>query len=232
MGVSFCLSVKVCRWFQGLFFFGHMSWGVVWASLFAKETRSRDKLFFPAILMSSILPDLDAFLVGYGVAHHSFFHSILFWVALFLPVFIIFRWKAAPYFVAVLQHFAFGDLLVGEVMLFWPFDLSYFGNISTLFSLFDVVLEIAGLVLMFSILYFSKDLKSYFSGSLNSVWVFLPLAALVLSMLYYTIGWPIVPLIEYTDNLYILVALVFGHLILASFLVVSFFQGLRKLQFG
>jgi len=96
------------------------------------------------------LPDIDLFLGSYGVMHHTFFHSIFFWIALFLPVMVIFGWKVVvPYLVAVVQHFAFGDFLVGDVMLFWPFDLSYFGFNSNMFSLLDVVLEITGLVLAF-----------------------------------------------------------------------------------
>jgi hypothetical protein len=55
-----------------------MSWAVVWETLAAKGTKTKDKLFFPAILMLDVLPDFDLFLAGYGVEHHSFFHSILF----------------------------------------------------------------------------------------------------------------------------------------------------------
>jgi hypothetical protein len=77
--------------------------------------------------MLGVLPDFDLFLAGYGVEHHSFFIQYFFWVALFMPALIIFNWRVVPYLAAVLQHFIFGDFLVGEVMLFWYFDLSFFG---------------------------------------------------------------------------------------------------------
>jgi hypothetical protein len=217
---------------SGLFFLGHMSWAVVWATLFAKGTKTREKLFFPAILMLGVLPDFDLFLGGYGVEHHSFFHSILFWVALFLPALIVFRWRVVPYLVAVLQHFAFGDFLVGEVMLFWPFDLSLFGFNSPMFSVFDVFLEIVGLLLAFLVLYFSGNLKRLVSVRLDNVLIFVPLFALVSSMLYFAVDWPIVPLIYYIGSSPILTTVVIGHLVIVGFFVVSVFQGLRSLRFG
>ena len=208
-----------------------MSWAVVWATLAAKGTKTKDKLFFPAILMLGVLPDFDLFLGGYGVEHHSFFHSILFWVALFVPALIVFRWRVVPYLAAALQHFVFGDFLVGEVMLFWPFDLSYFGFNNPMFSVYDVILEIIGLALAFLVLYYSNDLKRLVSVSWDNVLIFVPLLALVSSMLYFAVDWPIVPLIYYVGSSPILTAVGVGHLVLVGFLVVSVFQGLRSLQF-
>ena len=140
-----------------MFFLGHMSWAYVFAVAFAG--RRGGKLFIPAILMLGVLPDVDLFLEGFGVGHHTFFHSVFFWVALFVPALLIFRWKVVPYLAAVLQHFAFGDFLVGELMLFWPVDLSYFGFNNSMLSVFDVILEAAGLLLAVGIMYFNGDLK-------------------------------------------------------------------------
>ena len=136
-----------------------------------------------------------------------------------------------PYLVAVLSHFAFGDFLVGEVMLFWPFDFSYFGFNSTMFSVFDVVLEFAGLLLAFGLLYYRFDLNRLVSVNLGNVFMGFPLLALVSSMVYFAVDWPIIPLVNYVGSSPILTALVVGHLVLAGFLLVSTFQGLRKLEF-
>ena len=213
-----------------MFFLGHMSWAYVFAVAFAG--RRRGKLFIPAILMLGVLPDVDLFLGGYGVGHHTFFHSVFFWVALFVPALVIFRWKVVPYLAAVLQHFAFGDFLVGEVMLFWPFDLSYFGFNNSMFSVFDVILEAAGLLLAVGIMYFNGDLKRLVSVNLDNLFMVFPLLALVSSMLFFAVDWPIIPLIAYIWSSPILTTIVIAHLILTTFLAISTLQGLRKLLGG
>jgi len=203
-----------------------------WAYVFAVFFRGRrgEKLFVPAVLILGVLPDVDLFLENFGVGHHTFFHSILFWVAIFFPAIVVYRGKVVPYLVAVLQHFLFGDFLLGEVMLFWPVDLSFFGLNNSMFSVFDVILEIAGLLLAFGIMYFNGDLKRLVSVSFDNLIMFFPLLALVASMLFFAVDWPIIPLITYVWSSPILTAIVVAHLILTAFLAISTFQGLRKFQ--
>lgn len=213
-----------------MFFLGHMSWAIVFASVFNLKTKN--KLFFPAILLLGLLPDVDLFLGRYGVIHHTFFHSIIFWFLLFLPAMIKFGLNLTlPYFVALLQHFVFGDFLVGDVMLFWPFDFSFFGFNTTMLSVYDVVLELIGLVFAIGILYYRNDLKRLLSAHLRNIFMVFPLLALVSSMIYFTVDWPVFPLINYVGNSPILTTIVIGHLILVGFLSISAFQGLRKLNF-
>jgi hypothetical protein len=140
-----------------------------------------------------------------------------------VPAIIVFRWKVVPYLAAALQHFAFGDFLVGEIMLFWPFDLSYFGFNNPMFSANDVILEIIGLILAFLVLYFTNDLKRLVSVRLDNVLIFIPLFALVSSMLYFAVDWPIVHLIYYIGSSPILTTVVVGHLVLVGFFVVCVF---------
>jgi hypothetical protein len=206
-----------------------MTWAVVFASLFAKGTKIKEKLFFPAILMLGVLPDVDLFLYRYGIEHQTIFHSIFFWLALFLPALLIFRLNAVPYFVAVLQHFVFGDFLVGNVWLFWPFDSSAYGLKNGLLSGFDVTLEIVGLVLAFLVLYYSGDLKRLVSVRFENIFMGIPLLALVASLFYFAVDWPFAPLIDYIGSSSILSTIVVGHLIVVVFFVVSSFQGLRRL---
>ena len=213
-----------------MFFLGHMSWAYVFAVAFAG--RRRGKLFIPVILMLGVLPDVDLFLEGFGVGHRTFFHSIFFWVMLFVPALVIFRWKVFPYLVAVLQHFTFGDLFVAGVMLFWPFSSSFFGFDNAMLSVFDVALEIVGLLLAFGVMYFNGDLKRLVSVSLDKVFMVVPLLALTLSMLSFAVHWSLFPLITYIWSSPILTIIVIAHLILTTFLAISSFQGLRKLQFG
>lgn len=211
-----------------MFFLGHMSWAYVFAVAFAG--RRGVKLFVPAVLILGVLPDVDLFLGCFGVGHRTFFHSIFFWVALFVPALVVFRWKVVPYLAAVLQHFAFGDFFIEGVMLFWPFSSSFFGFDNAMLSVFDVALEIVGLLLAFGIMYFNGDLERLVSVNLDNVWMFFPLLALVLSMLSFAVHWSIIPLIAYIWNSPMLTTIVIAHLILTIFLAISTIQGLRKLQ--
>jgi hypothetical protein len=175
-----------------------------------------------------VLPDVDLFLGGYGVGHRTFFHSIFFWVALFVPVLVIFRWKVVPYLVAVLQHFAFGDFFVEGVMLFWPFSSSFFGFDNAMLSVFDVFLETAGLLLAFGIMYYNGDLKRLLSVRLDNVWMVFPLLALVSSMLFFAVDVPIIPLVAHLLVSPVFAAIVLAHIVLVVFLAFSTMQGLRK----
>jgi hypothetical protein len=211
-----------------LFFLGHMSWAYVWAVAF--RGRRWGGLFVPAVLMLGVLPDVDLFLGGLGVGHHTFTHSLFFWFVLFLPFLVVYRGMVVPYFVAVVQHFAFGDFFVGEVMLFWPFSSSYFGFDASMLSVFDVGLEIMGLLLAAGLMYFNGDLKRLLSVDLRNVFLVFPFLALVSSMLFFAVDVPIVPLVFHIWNSRLLATLVFGHVILVVFLALSTVQGLRRVE--
>jgi membrane-bound metal-dependent hydrolase YbcI (DUF457 family) len=81
---------------------------------------ARGKLFVPAILMLGVLPDIDLFFGRFGVVHHTFTHSLFFWLVIFAPFLLVFRRESIPYLAAVVQHFAFGDLLVKKTPLMLP----------------------------------------------------------------------------------------------------------------
>jgi len=210
-----------------LFFLGHMAWAYIWAMMLAGKLRG--KLFIHTVLMFGVVPDVDILLQGFGVVHHTFTHSLFFWLVMFAPFFAVFGRKLIPYFVAVAQHFVFEDFLVGKVMMFWPFSLSYFGFHITMPSILDVALEIAGLLLAAAVAYFSGDLKRLLSLDTQNSLMFLPFLALVTSMLFYAVDWPIIPLIAYVGSSHLLATLVWAHIVLTIFLAVSTAQGLRNL---
>jgi hypothetical protein len=211
-----------------LFFLGHMVWAYVWAVAFAG--RRWRKLLVPVVLLLGIMPDVDLLLRGFGVEHHTFMHSFFFWFVLFAPFLTVYRLKVVPYFVAVVQHFAFGDYFVGEVMLFWPFSRSYFGFYAAMVSVLDVALETVGLLLAAGIMYFNGDLERLLSVDLRNILMFLPLLALLTSMLFFAVDWPIIPLVAYFFSSPLFATIVLAHIVLAIFLAVSTAQGLKRLQ--
>jgi hypothetical protein len=217
----------------GLYFVGHMVWAYVWAAA-VWALVSRDKrgggLFLSAILMLGVLPDVDLFLGSLGVVHHTFTHSLFFWLVIFAPLLLVYRGKSVPYFVAVVQHFAFGDFLVGKVMILWPFSLSYFGFSIAMPSVLDVLLETVGLLLAAGIVIFNGDLRRLLSVDSRNAFMLLPFLALATSMFFFAVDWSVVPLIAYVFSRKSLTILVLDHMILATFLVVSVTQGLRALK--
>jgi hypothetical protein len=225
--VFFCFWLDNCGVF-GLFFLGHMAWAYVWAVVFAGKRWG--KLFVPAVLILAVLPDVDLFFGGFGVEHHTFTHSLFFWFVLSVPFFAVYRGRVIPYFVAVVQHFAFGDFLVGEVMLFWPFSFSYFGFNNAMMSVLDVGLEAGGLLLAAGIMYFNGDLRRLLSVDKGNVWMFFPFLALVASILFFAVDLPIIPLVYHIGHSKLFATIIISHLVLVVFLAVSTFQGLRKIS--
>ena len=201
---------------------------IAWA--FIPGIKRTGKLIVPLILLVGILPDADLLLGSIGVMHRTFTHSFFFWFIIFVPLFIIFRLKSVPYFVAVVQHFAFGDLLMGKVMILWPFSLSLVGFGFGMPSVVDVILETAGLVLAAGIVVYSGDLRRLLSVDKRNILMLLPLLALITSALYFAIHSGVTSLFEYVLSSNLLIILALGHLILVAFLAVSSFQGLRALK--
>jgi hypothetical protein len=216
----------------GLFFLGHMAWAYVWAAIVwavISGGKRGGKLFVPAILMLGVVPDIDLFFGRFSVVHHTFMHSFIFWLVIFAPFLLVFRQESIPYLAAVVQHFAFGDLLVGRVMILWPFSSSYFGLNIAMPSVLDVALETAGLLLAAGVITFNGDLRLLFSVDMRNIPMFLPLLALLTSMLFLAVDWPIIPLVAYIWSRKLLTLIVLEHIILAIFLAVSTAQGLRRL---
>jgi len=186
-----------------------------------------ESFFVPAILMLGVLPDIDLFFWRLGVVHHSFTHSIFFWLIIFAPFLLVYRLKPMPYLAAVVQHFAFGDLLFGNVMIFWPFSLSYFGLNLAMPSVLDVAAETAGLLLAAGIVIFNGDIRRLLSVDARNFLMLFPLLGLLASLLVFAVDRPTtMPLVAYIWSRKLLTILVLDHVILALFLAVSTLLGL------
>lgn len=211
-----------------MFFLGHMTWAYVWGMAFARKRST--KLFVPAVLMFGVLPDIDLFLRRFGVVHHTFTHSFFFWFVVFAPFLMVFRLKAIPYLAAVVQHFAFGDFLVGSVTILWPFSTSFFGFNIPMPSALDAALEVAGLLLAIVVICLNGDLRSMLSTKTSNIWMFLPSLALLASMLVLEVDTqtPISAAYTLFQDAPI-AAILLAHIVLVVFLAVSTMQGFRGL---
>jgi len=210
-----------------------MAWAYVWAMIawaLIPIAKRGGKLFIPLILALGILPDVDLLLGDIGVVHRTVTHSFFLWAILFIPVFVIFRLKAIPYFVAVVQHFAFGDFLMGKVMIFWPFNSKFYGLSFGMPSLVDVTLETAGLLLAAGIIIFNGDLRRLLSLDKKNVFMLLPLLALLVSTLFFISHLSLSPFVEYILSSKLLIVMALANFVLFVFLAVSTLQGLRAFR--
>ena len=111
-----------------MFAVGHMAIAYLLGKGSSKSLRI--KLNIPILLVLSILPDIDIiydFLTGSEI-HRGPTHSIVVSALAFIPIFIIYRKKAIPYFLALISHPLIGDFFIGgKLQLFWPFQQRQYG---------------------------------------------------------------------------------------------------------
>lgn len=120
-----------------MFAVGHFAFGYVLAKLTTRATKT--EINIPVVLTLSVIPDIDL-LVPF-VEHRGPFHSVVMAAIIFMPVFALYRRKALPYFVALIQHSLIGDYIVGGVQLLWPLTQQPYGLGISIFSLANITLE-------------------------------------------------------------------------------------------
>ena len=148
------------------------------------------------LMVVSILPDIDIvfdFLTGSQI-HRGPTHSIIVAFLAFIPLFIIYRKKAIPYFLALISHPLIGDFFIGgQLQLFWPLSTTEFGlhELGSLFidifSPINITLELILFVFAMLVLYKSKDWKTFFNADITNLILIIPVATVLLPS---TIGYP------------------------------------------
>jgi len=88
---------------------GHFALGYLTGKLAAKSLDVNINL--PLLFLASVFPDIDILIPG--LEHRGPLHSVILFCLIFLPIFAIYKKRAAPYFVAVIQHIIIGDYLIG-----------------------------------------------------------------------------------------------------------------------
>lgn len=119
------------------------------------------KLNLPLLFAASVLPDID--LLFRFLTHRGPTHSFITISVLMIPLFVIYRKKAIPYYAALLSHVLIGDFFTGGVELFWPLSHNLFGALhfnvtSPTIALTELVLFAITLPLMYKL----GDLKTLF----------------------------------------------------------------------
>jgi membrane-bound metal-dependent hydrolase YbcI (DUF457 family) len=192
------------------------------AYLLAKASGKLLKVNFniPLVLVLSILPDSDIifqFLFGSNI-HRGPTHSIIVAILVFIPVFIIYRKKATPYFAALASHSLIGDFFIGgQIQLFWPLSSREFGLPELGFpyisieSPINIVLESTIFIIATVVMFKTRDIHFFFKKrKLNLV-----LAVPIFTVLMPTfVGYPLhVPFLLVLPHLFYLVLFTIAVLI-------------------
>ncbi len=111
---------------------GHTALGYIIARI--ASYRTKEPINIPLVWALSLAPDIDFLLPG--VVHLGPTHSVVLALLVFIPFFIWKRWKAVPYFLALVSHSILGDLVTNKaVMLLWPVSSRWvFLNVRWLFK--------------------------------------------------------------------------------------------------
>jgi len=170
-------------------------------------------LNIPFLLVLSILPDIDIiydFLTGSDI-HRGPTHSIVVATVAFIPIFIVYRKKAIPYFLALISHPLIGDFFIGgKLQLFWPISTQQFGlhelgsYYISITSPVNIALELSLFLIATLVLYKSGDWKVFFKADKTNLVLIIPIATVLLPS---TIGYPFSAPLLLTEPL-----LAFAHL--------------------
>jgi membrane-bound metal-dependent hydrolase YbcI (DUF457 family) len=182
------------------------------------------------LMVVSILPDIDIvfdFLTGSQI-HRGPTHSIIVAFLAFIPLFIIYRKKAIPYFLALISHPLIGDFFIGgQLQLFWPLSITEFGLhelgslFINIFSPINITLELILFVFAMLILYKSKDWKTFFKADITNLILIIPVATVFLPS---TIGYPFTESLLLSEPL-----LALAHLVYLALFAIAILKSLSLL---
>jgi membrane-bound metal-dependent hydrolase YbcI (DUF457 family) len=103
---------------------GHLAAGYILSKLASKATKTN--INTPLVLMFSVLPDIDL-LIPF-LEHRGPTHSLIAEILVFIPLFVLYGKKAAPYLLALIQHPLIGDYIFGgRMQLLWPITHQHYG---------------------------------------------------------------------------------------------------------
>jgi hypothetical protein len=145
---------------------GHFALGYLTGKLTSKSLGVNINL--PLLFLASVFPDID--LVIPGLVHRGPLHSVVLFCLVFLPIFAVYKKRAAPYFVALIQHIIIGDYLIGgDLQLLWPLSSNMYGFSIEGGSLLHIGLEWCLFIISMAVMIKTKDLVFLFKPNLSNM---------------------------------------------------------------
>jgi hypothetical protein len=187
------------------------------AYLLSKATAKllKVKINIPLILVLSIIPDIDIilnFLFNIQI-HRGPTHSLITAIVVFIPFFIIYRWKAVPYFTALASHSAIADFIIGgQLQLLWPLSTREFGfPYIDINNPVNVAFEFTLFVIATIIMWKTRDIFQFFRNSKLNLILAIPIFTVLLPTFT---NYPLsVPLLLVLPHLFYLVLFIISVLI-------------------
>jgi len=159
---------------------GHFALGYLTGKLTAKSLNVNVNL--PLIFLLSVFPDIDLLIPG--LVHRGPLHSVVLFCLLFLPIFAIYKKRAAPYFVALIQHIIIGDYLIGgDLQLLWPLTSNLYGFAIEGGGLIHIALEWGLFVISMIFMVKTNDLAFMFKPHTSNMILAIPVLTVLLPTL-------------------------------------------------
>ncbi len=159
---------------------GHFALGYLTGKLTSKTLDVNANL--PLLFLASVFPDID--IVIPGLVHRGPLHSMILFCLVFLPIFAIYKKRAAPYFVAVIQHIIIGDYLIGgDLQLLWPLTPNTYGFHIAMGSLIHIALEWGLFIISMTFMIKTKDIVFLFKPHLSNMILAIPVLTVLLPTL-------------------------------------------------
>ncbi len=178
-----------------MFAVGHMALAYLLSK--ASATRLKVSANLPAILVLSIIPDIDI-LFGSDEFHRGPTHSAVVALLVFIPLLVAYRKRAVPYFLALLSHGLIGDLIVGgNVQLLWPLSSNSISLTPWLPKIeidspINVALELTLFAIATIIMFKTKDLQMFVQDRKSNLLLVIPTFTVLLpTVLGYPLGVPV-----------------------------------------
>ena len=135
---------------------GHLAIGYLSGKATANLTHSNVNV--PLLFTLAILPDIDLLIPG--LTHRGPTHSIIVLTLVFVPVFLLYKKQALPYFAALLLHPLLGDILTGGAQLLWPLTSAEYGFGLDIANPANLLTEWTVFLAALALLYTTKDLHT------------------------------------------------------------------------
>ena len=156
---------------------GHFALGYLTGKLAAKSLDVN--INFPLLFLASVFPDIDLLIPG--LEHRGPLHSVILFCLVFIPIFAIYKKRAAPYFVAVIQHIIIGDYLIGgDLQLLWPLTTNMYGFHVGIASLINVALEWSLFLISMTFMIKTKDIFLLFKHHSSNMILAIPVLTVLL----------------------------------------------------
>ena len=184
---------------------GHFALGYLTGKLAAKSLDVSINL--PLLFLASVLPDIDLLIPG--LEHRGPLHSVILFCLIFIPIFLLYKKRAAPYFVALIQHIIIGDYLIGgDLQLLWPLTTNTYGFHIEITSLTNIVLEWSLFLISTAIMFKANDVMLLFKRHSSNMILSIPVMTVLLPTV---ISFPLyVPLALLVPHLFYLILFFFS----------------------